>query len=134
MIAQIVNQVKDFRYSSFIEYAEGKGLLEMLVVKAKVCGKAREISRAEVAFSAKILRNGTEARYESNAFRDGDDFYLLFKSPVNGFLAVYLIDDKQTAYCLLPYPGNASGKTPVEHAKEYIFFSQKMPCLQKSVW
>lgn len=98
---------------------------QMLVVAVKVCGKAREIKNAKVNFSAKILRNGTEEKFESNTFKDGDDFYLLFKSPVSGFLAVYLIDDKQTAYCLLPYPSNTSGKTSIEHAKEYIFFSPK---------
>lgn len=96
----------------------------MLVVKANVCGKAREITRASVDFSAKILRNGTDLRFESESFKNGDDFYLYFKSPVNGFLAVYLIDGEQKAYCLLPYANNSSGIVVIEHGKEYIFFSR----------
>jgi hypothetical protein len=99
---------------------------EMLVVQANVCGKAREITRAAVDFSAKILRNGTDIKFESGSFKNGDDFYLYFKSPVNGFLAVYLIDSEQKAYCLLPYANNSTGNVAIEHGKEYIFFSSKL--------
>jgi hypothetical protein len=105
---------------------------EMLVIKASVCGKAREIRRAVVDFSVKILQNGTESKFESEKFKDGDDFYLFFKSPVNGYLAVYLIDNEQKAFCLLPYKDNASGKTHIDHGKEYIFFS-KNHCLPEDV-
>jgi hypothetical protein len=98
---------------------------EMLVVKANVCGKAREITRAAVDFSAKILRNGIGGNFESDTFKNEDDFYLLFKSPVNGYLAVYLIDSEQKAFCLLPYASNTTGKVAIEHGKEYIFFSRK---------
>ena len=98
---------------------------DMLVVNAKVCGKAREITRAAVDFTARILRNGTGVKFESESFKNGDDFYLYFKSPVNGFLAVYLIDNEQKAYCLLPYANSSIGKVEIEHGKEYIFFSRK---------
>ena len=105
---------------------------DMLVVNAKVCGKAREITRAVVDFSARILRNGTGVKYESETFNNGDDFYLYFKSPVNGFLAVYLIDNEQKAYCLLPYANNSIGKVEIEHGKEYIFFSRKQVPLDEA--
>jgi len=98
---------------------------DMLVVKANVCGKAREITRAAVDFSAKILRNGIDRNSESDIFKNEDDFYLQFKSPINGYLAVYLIDSEQRAFCLLPYASNITGKVAIEHGKEYIFFSRK---------
>jgi hypothetical protein len=98
---------------------------EMLVVKILVCGKAREITGAGIDFSAKILCNGVEAKYESADFKNGDDLFLLFKSPANGYLAVYLIDESQTAFCLLPYMNDYSGKVKIEGGKEYVFFSQK---------
>lgn len=98
---------------------------DILILKVSVCGKAREITGAGIDLTAQILRNGTDARYESEEFRDGDDLYLLFKSPVDGYLAVYLIDDTETAYCLLPYMRNSEGKTEVKHDQEYIFFSTK---------
>lgn len=96
---------------------------EMLVVKCRVCGRARELSNEAVDFSAAILRNGTEARFADVSFRSGDDMFLQFRSPADGYVAVYLIDAAKTVYCLLPYMGNAAGQQPVKHNEEYIFFS-----------
>jgi hypothetical protein len=98
---------------------------DMLIIKVSVCGKAREITGAGVDFSAKVLRNGTEERYESDNFKNGDDIFLLFKSPADGYLAVYLIDDAQIAYCLLPYMNDNEGKVKIKSGKEYVFFSEK---------
>jgi hypothetical protein len=97
----------------------------MLVVSVSVCGKAREIVGAGIDFSAKILCNGVEAKFESDNFKHGDDIYLLFRSPVEGYLAVYLLDASQTAFCLLPYPNDAEGKVKIKAGKDYIFFSEK---------
>lgn len=96
-----------------------------LTVKVSVCGTAREIKGAKIDFTARILRNGVESRYESSEFRHGDDVFLLFKSPVDGYLAVYLMDDMQNVFCLLPYRNDAAGKTQVKAGKEYVFFSAK---------
>lgn len=85
-----------------------------------------EVVNSSNQISAKILRNGTDVKFESESFKNGDDFYLYFKSPVKGFLAVYLIDNEQKAYCLLPYANNSTGQVIIEHGKEYIFFSQKL--------
>lgn len=60
----------------------------MLTIKVTIDGKAREIKNAAIDFEAKLLRNGTEEKYESDEFRKGDDLYLYFKSPINGYLAV----------------------------------------------
>lgn len=96
---------------------------DMLVVKCKVCGKARELSNEAVDFTATILRNGTEAKFADTNFQSGDDMFLLFHSPADGYVAAYLIDETPAAYCLLPYMGNASGQQPVKHNENYIFFS-----------
>jgi hypothetical protein len=96
----------------------------MLVVKCSVCGKAREIVGAGVDFTAKIM-NSVKSKYTTNNFYDGEDIFLAFRSPVDGYLAVYLIDESKTAFCLLPYSGDPQGKTPVKAGKDYIFFSQK---------
>ena len=96
---------------------------DMLVVRCRACGKARELSNEAVDFSATILRNGTEARFADVNFRNGDDMFLLFRSPADGYVAVYLVDATQTVYCLLPYMGNAAGQQSVRHNEEYIFFS-----------
>ncbi len=96
---------------------------DMLVVKCKVCGRAREISNEAVDFTATILRNGMEAKFADANFRNGDDMFLLFQSPADGYVAVYLIDETPTAYCLLPYMGNSKGQQAVKHNEEYVFFS-----------
>ena len=98
----------------------------VLMVKASVCGKAREIVNAGINFTAKILCNGIDQKNESDEFHSGDDLYLWFKSPAKGFLAVYLIDESQNAFCLLPYRSNENGKVDVKANKEYLFFSKKV--------
>jgi hypothetical protein len=96
-----------------------------LVIKASVRGKAREIKRAGIDFKAKVLKNGTENKYESTDFKNGDDLFLWFSSPADGYLAVYLVDyNSKTASCLLPYSKDKSGKVKINAGKEYIFFSK----------
>lgn len=103
-----------------ISYEQG-----MLVVKVSVKGKAREIVSAQIDIVSKILRNGTEDKFESDEFRSGDDLYLSFMSPVSGYLAVYLVDAEQTAYCLLPYRNQTDGIYKVEANRRYLFFNIK---------
>ncbi|MBP3511345.1 MAG: DUF4384 domain-containing protein [Prevotella sp.] len=98
---------------------------EMLVVKVSVKGKAREIVSAQIDIKAKILRNGTDDKFESDEFRDGDDLYLSFVAPVSGYLAVYLVDTEKKAYCLLPYRNQTDGIYKVEANRRYVFFNIK---------
>lgn len=97
----------------------------MFVVSVEVSGRIREIVSAGIDFTAKILRNGTEDRFESEEFRSGDDLYLSFVSPVDGYLAVYLVDEGQRAYCLLPYRSQGDGIYKVSANRRYLFFSIK---------
>ena len=95
----------------------------MLIIEAKVCGRARAISNEAIDFETLTLRNGTEKRFADTRFKEGDDLFLYFKAPSDGFVAVYLVDEQQNAFCLLPYGGDNDGQQPVEHGKEYVFFS-----------
>lgn len=101
-----------------VEYAQ-----EMLIVTCTVCGRVRELSNTATNFEATVLKNGTEQRFADTSFHNGDDIYLWFRSPVDGYVAVYLIDEQMTAYCLLPYMDNATGQHAVKHNEEYVFFS-----------
>lgn len=98
----------------------------MLVITCKVRGKAREIVSAQIDFTAKVLRNGTEEKFESAEFRNGDDLYLLFQSPVKGYLAVYLVDADGQAFCLLPYRSQTEGVYPVKANQRYVFFNERL--------
>ena len=104
-----------------ISYEQG-----MLVVKCSVSGKARELVATQNCFVAKILRNGTEDRFESDNFKSGDDLYLSYQSSTKGYVAVYLIDDSKNAYCLLPYQSSQDGKVGVDAHTRYVFFNSKM--------
>ena len=108
-----------------IEYGKPYYEQDMLVLSVSVCGKARKITGAGIDFLAKVLCNGTEAKYESENFKHGDDIYLLFRSPVDVYLAVYLVDNSEKAYCLLPYMNETLGKAKAKAGKDCIFFSAK---------
>lgn len=96
-----------------------------LVVKCYARGVIREINKDYIEISTNILRNGTSLKYESSEFREGDDMYLHIQSPVNGFMAVFWIDNNEDkAYKILPYQGDSSALMPVFKDKKIIFFSK----------
>ena len=98
----------------------------MLVVKAIVFGRIREIVSAQIDIKAEVLCNGTDLKFARTDFKNGDDLYLYFQSPIDGYLAVYLLDEvSQMVYCLLPYKSSSEAVMPIEHDKPYIFFSAK---------
>ena len=104
-----------------INYEQG-----MLVVKAIVSGRIREIVSAQIDIKAEVLCNGTDLKFARTDFKNGDDLYLYFQSPVSGYLAVYLLDEvNQMVYCLLPYKNSPEAVAPIEHDRSYIFFSTK---------
>ncbi len=95
----------------------------MFVITVRVEGKAREITGAKIDIMAKILRNGTDTRFESDSFNDNDDLYMYFRSPAKGNLAIYLSDGMEYAYCLLPYMNDSDGKVEVKANRDYVFFA-----------
>lgn len=107
-----------------ISYTEG-----MQIIKVVVIGKIRKIDHAQTQISATLLRNGTDRRFESSEFRNNDDLFLHFISPVNGYLTIYLIDNKDTAYCLLPYARQTEGTFMIEANKEYVLFDRSLSTL-----
>ncbi len=96
-----------------------------LVVSSTVCGEAREIKQALVQTKIKFFRNGISSKDEAveNLFKNEDEFYISFTSPVDGYLAIYL-QDKDTVYCMLPYQ-NSKGFFQFKQIKS-IYFFQKM--------
>ena len=95
---------------------------DMLIVTARVRGRTRPVTTAQVQVEVRLLRNGTEPRYESGEFRAGDDLYLYFRTPAAGYVAVYLLDG-EAAYCLLPYARDPAGTMQVGNDRPHVFFS-----------
>ena len=72
-------------------------------IKVHVEGRARNHATEKTDIRYTFVRS--EQDVESPVtFRDGNDIFLRFSSPVAGSLCVYLIDEEQNAFCLLPYP------------------------------
>lgn len=94
------------------------------VVKVKVEGRARNYAaeKADIQFTPVKDIQDLESPV---TFRDGNDIFLRFSSPVAGHLCVYLVDEAQNAYCLLPYMTQQTGSQPIDANKEYVFFSSK---------
>lgn len=99
------------------------------VMHVTVHGYAKEIKSAKVNIIAKPLRLGTELRFEGYEYNDGDNIYLYFKSPVDGYVTVYLLDEtltsskEESVFCLLPYQASSEGSYYVKHDVDYVFFA-----------
>jgi hypothetical protein len=99
----------------------------LLIVTANVKGSIRERTTNSIDLDVKLLRNGTDQRYESAEFRDGDDMFLYFKSPSDGYLIIFLVDESaKNVYSILPYPQDTYSSYEIAANQEYIFFSRKM--------
>ena len=94
------------------------------VVKVHVEGRARNYAAEKADISYVPVKDVQDLEAPVN-FRDGNDIFLRFSSPVAGHLCVYLIDEEQNAYCLLPYMTQQTGSQPIEANKDYIFFSSR---------
>ena len=96
----------------------------MIGFKVTIGGRVREIPSGRTNVEAHILVNGTESRFEGNSFKEQDSFYVSFKSPVDGFLSIFLYDGNEDVFCLLPYSGEQRKPVQVQGGKEYVFFSR----------
>lgn len=93
------------------------------LVKVQVKGLARKKKQSEIQISADVLKNCTGSSCVSTQFSNGEQLYMRFSSPVNGFLCVYLVDEEQMAYCLLPDQYATTGRQEIKANTEYVFFS-----------
>lgn len=94
------------------------------VIKVRVEGKARNYSTEKADIQYVFVKDVQDVE-SPVTFRDGNDLFLRFSSPVAGYLCVYLVDEEKNAFCLLPYMSRQSGSQPVEANKDYVFFSPK---------
>lgn len=112
-----LGDTREPEYAFFIDEKTG-----MTSIRVKVCGRVREVENSKIALDVHILRNGVEANRESSDFRVGDDFYCSFASPLEGYLAIFLMDAEQNVLCMLPYRAQNSGSYKILKDKKYLFF------------
>lgn len=94
----------------------------MQVVTVTLTGRIRELKTAKTDISAKVLRNGVTDKYESSQFKDGDDFYISFETPVDGYVAIYLYD-LYGVNRLLPLKHSGHPAYYVSAGTKYVFFA-----------
>ena len=95
------------------------------VVKVTIRGMIREIVASVLPLEVRVLRNGISDRYESDSFRDGDEFYLSFKSPVDGYVSVFLYG-KDGVNRLIPLKHEKAGSRSVEAGIREVFFARRV--------
>lgn len=100
------------------------------IYHVKVWGEAREIKFNKIDVDCRLLCNGTDPdrdRLRGSIFYEGDELYVYFTSPVNGWIAMYLVDDDEehTTQCLVPYDGQDDSAYPIQANTEYVFFSKR---------
>ena len=90
--------------------------------KCTIKGKIRELVAPKISFKVYTL-DCPELKCKTEEFLEDENLYLYFKSPVNGYINIFLDDGKDT-YRLLPYKNSSRvNHFPVKADKEYIFFS-----------
>ena len=88
-----------------------------LVIYASVCGKVRELKTAEVELRMQIMSNGIE----TERFKNNDKVAIRFKSPVNGYVAIFVRDDNAgIVSCMLPYENENGKARVVKNSKESV--------------
>lgn len=117
--------IKDLEEPTFTVEAVENGN----VYHVKVYGEAREHYN-KIDIDCRLLCNGTDPdkdRLRGDIFYEGDEMYVYFTSPVDGWLSIYLIDDdsERTTQCLVPYDNQKDTAYPIIANREYVFFSKR---------
>ena len=90
----------------------------LYVVEVFIEGIIQERTSAEIDIDARLLRNGTDLRYEDTNFRDGDYVHLYFRTPTDGYITIFLDDNDGHVVYLRQY-NNSSEATRVDALKTY---------------
>lgn len=90
---------------------------------ATVYGRIRELRSTPIIFQINTLLC-PQINCATENFKNNQDLFLRFKSPIDGYLTIYLdVPEENKTYRLLPYKSQAEqGSFFVKSDKEYILF------------
>jgi len=97
---------------------------DQLVFTAEVYGKAREIIQSRTELKWEVMKDVGDRKRQADVFNSGERIYVNFRSPADGYVAVYLMVGDDETSCLLPYPKDADGRFPVKGGRDYLFFDK----------
>jgi len=105
------------------------GIQNELWLFCEISGKAREISKPETTFEIAALKCAIEENCVTSNFKNRERMYFSFRTPVQGYLSIYMEDREDgMVYRLFPYSkmdGNYEHAVPVDSDKKYILFSEE---------
>lgn len=103
-------------------YVVSLGNDDCLIVNCRIKGTAKSISNDAIDFEAIALRNGTGKGNSSSEYHQGDDLFLSFTSPVDGYLSVFLMGNNGDVCKMLPYQQDSRQEVKVKKNYDYVFF------------
>lgn len=98
---------------------------ENIMFTAEVWGRVREIMRGTTDIRWQVMKTSGNTRVETDTFMAGERIFVNFFSPVDGYLAVYLVSDDGLVSCLLPYPKDSTGQFRLKHGITYTLFDRE---------
>ncbi len=114
---------EDFK-EEFRKNKDGRRNKNELWMSLKIQGMVRELTQPDIAFDF-YTTNCRREVCKTAIFESGEPMFVHFKTPVEGFLSIYVIEN-DNAFRLLPYqsmPATYINAVPVEADREYVFFS-----------
>jgi len=111
--------LKPLKESEYEQLEDENGNMWM---KCTVVGLAEPIESATVNFISKILGSEDPSKNSRESFTSGESGYIYFKSPVDGYIAIYFDDLNRIQRCL-PYNAYDGSCFRVKANKDYLFFS-----------
>ena len=105
-----------------VEYKDSR-----LYFTVEVKGRGREVKQSTIDLKWETMKDVNGKMFPSTTFGNKERIYVKFRSPVAGYLAVYLLEPgADTGTCMLPYRNNASGQFRVKANRDYVLFDKSV--------
>jgi hypothetical protein len=94
-------------------------------ITCELKGKTRLVDKPVIGYEFTVQRC-IESYCETTDFNLNDPLFLRFRTPVDGYLSIYMVQEDNRAYRLLPYqsmPERYRHSAPVKADVDYVFFS-----------
>ena len=121
--ADIANHYWSIFREDFKKEKTANGIISIKYVTCIIKGKVRKSSpKASLEY---IILNAPNLNSRTQSFYHEEQLYIYFKSPVEGFISIFL-EDEDAVYRLLPYINmrdNFQSGVPIQSDTDYLFFS-----------
>lgn len=105
-----------------VEARDGK-----IFFTAHVWGTAREIVQSSIRLNWITQRRGAKGMEATTRFQHKENFFIDFQTPVDGYLAIYMVEAFKKVYRLLPYDTQGNlGRYPVKAGYTYTLFDKSV--------